>query len=101
MKLRAAADHQIQQQRGIIEKSRKARPRKLLSIADAVFSGDVAATTKGMQAFLQTHGESVRNHHRLDLWLSLDMTVLWHLAKRRGMGDLELPVKLMPHIIRL
>lgn len=79
------------QQREIIARGSRRRPKMLLAAADALLKGDAGSLADGLGAYLRHYRQREMRPNRVDLGVCLDGTVLWHLAKRRGLGEVPLP----------
>jgi hypothetical protein len=67
------------------------RPRMLLAAADALFAGDAAGLSETLDTYLRYYRASEWRSNRPDFGVCLDATALWHLARRRGLGEILLP----------
>lgn len=90
MKLRGDATEAEPQRQRIRSGSRR-RPKMLLAIAEALFTGDVAAMQREMTTYLKYYIKNEFRPKQVDLAVARDANVLWHLARRRGVGEVTLP----------
>ena len=106
MRLRGESGSEVDARRDLI--ARRSRPRaKLLALAaDALFAMDSKQFAKTLADQLEYYRKREIALHRDPgerlVWdgISFDGTVLWHLARRRGLGEIELPKDLMIMIAR-
>ncbi len=62
--------------------SSRKNPKILLGVAEAIDAGNAGLVTKGIKELLKRHIRTVQTHPKQ---VSLDATILWHVARRRGM----------------
>jgi hypothetical protein len=78
--------------------------RKLLGLAaDALFAGEPKHMAKALANYLKAYRREMpraREERVVFDGVSLDGTVLWHLARRRGLGEIKLPEELTIMIAR-
>lgn len=67
------------------------RPRMLLAIAEALLAGDVSAMRGEMTTYLKYYRKNEFRPKQVDLAVARDANILWHLARRRGLGEVALP----------
>lgn len=87
-------------QREMIERASRRRPKMLLAAADAMLAGNTTEFSKSLTAYLKHYRQRELQLQRVDTGISLDGMVLWHLARRRGMGEVSLPEDVMMLIAR-
>jgi hypothetical protein len=106
MRLRGDSGSEVDARRDWI--TRRSRPRqKLLALAaDALFAGEPKTLAKTLTDYLEYYRKREIDLQRDPGWrlvrqgISLDGTVLWHLARRRGLGEIKLAEHLMVMIAR-
>ena len=86
--------------REMIERGSRRRPKMLLAAADALLGGDAEALSEALAAYLRHYKQREIRPNRVDFGVCLDATTLWHLARRRGLGDVALPKVLETLIAR-
>lgn len=87
-------------QREMIERASRRRPKMLMAAADAMFAGNTAEFSKSLTAYLKHYRQKELQTQRVDTGICLDGMVLWHLARRRGLGEVVLPDDMMILIAR-
>jgi hypothetical protein len=88
-RLRGEAADKSSAQLQLIETGSRRRPKMLLSAANALFADDGQSLAKTLAACLRDYRKELRPN-RVDFGMCLDATTLWHLARRRGLGELSL-----------
>lgn len=84
----------------IVVDGKRRRPKLAQATAQALFDRDTVAFTKALTAQLRNHRQHEFNTKQLDGAICLEATVLWHLAKRQGLGTEEPSAELMVFIPR-
>ncbi len=87
-------------QREMIEQGARRRPKMLMAAADALLAGNAEEMAKALKTYLKHYRQQELTPKRADFGICLDATALWHLARRRGMGEIPLPEDLMVLIPR-
>jgi hypothetical protein len=93
-RLRGVAEEDVADQRAKILRSECYRARKLLAAADALFAGDAPALTAVLEEYLRHFRENEIHPLNENYWISRDANILWHVARRQGLGELPLPEEL-------
>ena len=70
---------------------RRRRPKLLTAVVDALAAGDGAAARGALAAFLRHYRKAEFRQDRVDFVVSVDGTILWHAARRRGVGVGAMP----------
>jgi hypothetical protein len=83
----AAAKSQHQR----IQDGARRRPRMLLAIAETLLAQDAAAVSRELTAYLKYYRKNELRLNRVDFAVACDATILWHVARRRGLGAITLP----------
>ncbi len=106
MRLRGETGSEVESRRDLIARRSRQRPKLLALAADALFTAETEQFAKTLADYLKyyrkreidlrpkPHGRLVRDG------ICLDGTVLWHLARRRGLGEINLPEHLMIMVAR-
>jgi hypothetical protein len=89
-RLRGEPEEAVADQRAMILRSECYRARKLLAAADALFAGEGPALAAGLEEYLRHFREHEIHPLNHNYWLSRDANILWHLARRRGLGEIPL-----------
>lgn len=90
MTLRGQGDLAEVQRQKVKEGSRR-RPRMLMATAEAILAGDVEAMRREMTTYLKYYLKNEFRPKQVDLAVARDANILWHVARRRGMGEVVLP----------
>ncbi len=93
-RLRGESESSLGSQRESILQSPHNRPKMLLAAADALFAGNLDGLTVALHDYLRRYRQKEVRPNRVDLGICLDGTVLCHLARRRNLGWVHLPVEL-------
>jgi hypothetical protein len=93
-RLRGVAEDAVADQRAIILRSECYRARTLLAAADALFAGEGPALAAVLEEYLRYFREHEIHPLNHNYWLSRDANILWHLARRQGLGEIPLPPEL-------
>jgi hypothetical protein len=83
----------------LIREGKGRRPRMLLDVLEAVEAGDSDAMGKRLAAYLAYFRKTEFRTNRLDCTLSMEGSVLWHLARRKGMKLPKMKQADMDHIV--
>lgn len=93
---RGEKEASVAQERARIERSTRRRPKMLMAAADALLANDQRAFSSALEKYLRHYrknnlrpAELSRGQVNLDI--STDANTLWHLARRRGLGEVPLP----------
>ena len=87
-------------QREAIARGSRRRPKMLLAAAEALLAGNPVEMSKALTAYLRHYRQREIRPNRVDFGVSLDGTILWHLARRRQLPAPELSEDLMALIAR-
>lgn len=87
-------------QRDLIESGSRRRPKMLLAAAEALLDGDATALGEALTMYLRQYRKQEMRPNRVDFGVCIDATILWHLARRRGLGEISLPSDVMILIAR-
>jgi hypothetical protein len=98
-RLRGESEGSVTKLRSRIERGTRRRPKMLLAAADALFAGDAAGLSKALQKYLPHYRKNEFNTRQIDLGICADTNVLWHLARRRKLKEIELPDDLALFIV--
>jgi hypothetical protein len=85
---------------GVIRAGKRARAVLLLETAEAVFAGDGAGAAKRLKKLGGNFRKSGFRTNRMDASVSVEGTILWHVARRRGMTLGGLTAGVMDLIVR-
>jgi hypothetical protein len=106
MRLRGETGSEVDSRRDLIVRRSRQRPKLLALAADALFAAETEQFAKTLADYLKyyrkreidlrpkPYGRLVRDG------ICLDGTILWHLSRRRGMGEIPLSEELMIMIAR-
>ena len=72
----------------------------LLAAVEAAFTGDAAAFAKALKQHLTSYRKHTFRVGRMDAAISIEGSILWHVARRRGLALPELPEKLSDIVLR-
>ncbi len=103
MRHRGESGSEVDSRRDLIARCSQQRPKLLARAADALFAGEPEQLAKTLADYLKCYRQELerdRDEHVVVEGISLDGTVLWHLARRRGLGEIKLPEELMIMIAR-
>jgi hypothetical protein len=106
MRLRGESGSKVDARRDLIARRSRPRPKLLALAADALFAEKPDQFAKTLADYLtyyrQREIDLRRDPGMRVVWqgISLDGTVLWHLARRRELGKIKLPKELMIMIAR-
>ena len=76
------------------------RAAALVAAMEAAFAGDVAALTHALRQHLTSYRKRSFRVNRMDAAISIEGSILWHVARRRGLKLPDLPEKLADLILR-
>jgi hypothetical protein len=106
MRLRGESGSEVDARRDLIARRSRQRPKLLTLAADALFAREPGQLAKTLADYLKYYrqreiglGQDPGDRLVRD-GISPDGTVLWHLARRRGLGEIKLPEELMLMIAR-
>jgi hypothetical protein len=99
-RLRGEPEDALAAVRRPIERGTRRRPKMLLAAADALFAGDAVGLSKALQKYLMHYRKNEFETRQVDLAICADANVLWHLARRRKLEEIELPADLALFIVR-
>jgi hypothetical protein len=106
MRLRGESGPEVDARRDLIARRSRQRPKLLALAADALFAGESDQLAKSLAEYLKYYRKREIDLRRdpgtplVRQGICLDGTVLWHLARRRGLGEIKLPEELMIMIAR-
>ncbi len=106
MRLRGESGSEVDDRRDLISRHSRQRPKLLALAADALFAGEPDQLAKTLADYLKFYRQREIGLGRdpgerlVRDGISPDGTVLWHLARRRGLGEIKLPQELMIMIAR-
>jgi len=106
MRLRGESGSEVDARRDLIARRSRQRPKLLALAADALFAEEPDQLAKTLADYLKYYCkreiELRRDPGRRSVKQGIcrDGTVLWHLAWRRGLGEIKLPEDLMIMIAR-
>lgn len=83
-----------------VETGKKRRPKMLMAAADALLAGDRIKLADYLTAYLLNYRQKILRSNRPDSGVSLDATALWHLARRRNLGEVKIAEELMILVAR-
>lgn len=83
-----------------IEAGKKLRPKMLMAATDALVAGDRIMLADYLTAYLKYYRQKMLRSNRPDSGVSLDATALWHLARRRNLGEVKIAEELMILVAR-
>lgn len=86
--------------RELIARGSRRRPKMLIEAADALLAGDKKVFAKALTAYLRHYKQRELDTRLAITAICADATILWHWARRSGMGEIELPEELMMFIPR-
>ncbi len=84
----------------MIEGGTRRRPKMLLAAADALLAGDAEKLASALEVYLRHYRKNELELNRPDFGVCIDATVLWHFARRKGLGEIHLPDDLIILIAR-
>ena len=87
-------------ERNVIEVGIRRRPRMLLAAADSLLADDAVGLSAALTAYLRHYRQREIRINRVDFGVCLDATILWHLARRRSLGSVQIPEELLIMIAR-
>jgi hypothetical protein len=99
-RLRGEPAGAVAAQRESIARGSRRRPKMLLRAAESLISGDAQGLSKSLSDHLRQYRDRQMRSNRVDFGVCLDATALWHLARRRDLGEILLPQELMILIAR-
>jgi hypothetical protein len=106
MRLRGESGSEVDARRDLIARRSRQRPKLLALAADALFAAAPELFAKTLSDYLKYYRKReidlrpMPNGRPVRDGICLDGTVLWHLARRRGLGEIKLPEELMILIAR-
>jgi len=106
MRLRGESGAEVDARRDLIARRSRQRPKLLALAADALLDGESDQLAKTLAEYLKFYQKREIDLRRdpgrrlVRQGICLDGTVLWHLARRRGLGEIKLPEELMIMIAR-
>jgi hypothetical protein len=106
MRLRGESGSEVDARRDLMARRSRQRPKLLALAADALFAAEPDQLAKTLSDHLKYYRKreidlSPKPYGRpVQEGISLDGTGLWHLARRRGLGEIPLPDELMLMIAR-
>ncbi len=106
MRLRGESGLEVDARRDLIAKRSRQRPKLLALAADALFAADREHFAETLADYLKYYRKREidlrpnRNGRPVQYGMCLDGTVLWHLARRRGLGEIKLPHELTIMVAR-
>jgi hypothetical protein len=77
--------------RQLVEQSNRKRALLLLDCIDDLFSENVSRLATALAKYLRVYLAKEVTPNRPQSGVCLDATLIWHLARHRGMGELSLP----------
>jgi len=99
-RLRGEAEDAVADQRARILSSECYQPRQLLAAADALLAGNGPSLSAALAEYLRYFREHEIHPLNHNYWISRDANILWHLARRQGLGEIPLPPELEMLIAR-
>jgi hypothetical protein len=93
-RLRGESEEAVADQREKILRSECYRARTLLAAADALLTGEGPALARELAEYLRHFREHEIHPLNENYWISRDANILWHLARRQGLGEIPLPAEL-------
>jgi hypothetical protein len=106
MRLRGESGSEVDARRDLIARRSRQRPKLLALAADALFTGAPDQLAKTLADYLKFYRQREiglgwdPGDRLVRDGISPDGTVLWHLARRRGLGEIKLPEELMIMVAR-
>lgn len=100
LRVRGERGEEADAQRDVIERRSRRRPKMLAAAADSLLDADVNGLTKALTMYLKHYREREIHPRQVIEGICFDGTVLWHLARHRGLGEIPLPAELMMLIAR-
>jgi hypothetical protein len=106
MRLRGDSGSEVDARRDLISRRSRQRPKLLALAADALFAGEPKQLAKTLADYLEYYRQREIDLRRdpgervVFQGICPEGTVLWHLARRRGLGEIKLPKDLMIMIAR-
>jgi hypothetical protein len=106
MRLRGESGSEVDARRDLIARRSRQRPKLLALAANALFAEDSDQLAKTLADYLKYYRQREIGLGRdpgqrlVRDGISPDGTILWHLARRRGLGEIKLPEELMIMIAR-
>ena len=62
----------------------------LLAAADALLANDASTLADALEKYLRHYRKNELRVNRVDFGICIDATTIWHLARRRGLGEVSL-----------
>lgn len=90
-RLRGEPEKAVAAHRARIERSSRRRPKMLLTAADALLAGDPAGLATAVGQYLRHYRKVEFDPPPVSDGVCVDAAVLWHFARRRGLGEVPLP----------
>ncbi len=91
--LRGASLDELKASSDVIESGRRRRPKHWLNILRAIDNGQVEEVTKALKQYLTYFRQTEQNAEYFIEAISLDASILWNLARIRGLEIAELSVE--------
>lgn len=86
--------------RELVARGARRRPKMLLEAADALLAGHKEDLASALTKYLKHYRQREFDLQIVENAICIDATILWHWARRSGMGEIELPEELMKFIPR-
>ncbi len=87
-------------QRELISRGSRRRPKMLLEAADGLLAGDKKGLAVALTKYIKHYRQREFDLKIVENAICIDATILWHWARRVGLGEIELPEELMVFIPR-
>jgi hypothetical protein len=100
-RVRGETEDAVVKERARIERGTRRRPMMLLAAADALLADDASGLSGALAKYLRHYRKNELRLTQVDLGICADGNVLWHLARRRGLGEVPLPDDVSLLICRL